>query len=99
MGTYCAPPVTDLFFVCYERYFMLSLTITKLMLLTHFNSGSRYLDDLHNIDNPYFKQMESQIYPNELQLNKAKSFNTESSFMDVDFSTANGIVSSIIYDK
>ena len=69
------------------------------MLLTHFNSGSRYLDDLHNIDNPYFKQMESQIYPNELQLNKAKSFNTESSFMDVDFSTANGIVSSIIYDK
>ena len=43
--------------------------------------------------------MESQIYPIELQLNKAKSFNTESSFMDVDVSTANGIVSSIIYDK
>ena len=43
--------------------------------------------------------MESQIYPIELQLNKANSFNTESSFMDVEFSTANGIVSSIIYDK
>ena len=28
-----------------------------------FNSTSRYLDDLLNIDNPYFEQMVSQIYP------------------------------------
>ena len=27
-----------------------------------FNSTSRYLDDLLNIDNPYFEQMVSQIY-------------------------------------
>ena len=26
MGTYCAPLVADLFFFCYERYFMLSLS-------------------------------------------------------------------------
>ena len=26
------------------------------------NSTSRYLDDLLNIDNPYFAQMVSQIY-------------------------------------
>ena len=32
-----------------------------------FKSISRYLDDLLNIDNPYFDQM---IYPTELQLNK-----------------------------
>ena len=32
---------------------------------------SRYLDDLLNIDNPYFAQMVSQIYPAEIQLNKA----------------------------
>ena len=31
------------------------------------NSASRYLDDLLNIDNPYFEQMVSQIYPSELQ--------------------------------
>ena len=36
------------------------------------NSTSRYLDDLLNIDNPYFEQMVSQIYPTELQLNKTK---------------------------
>ena len=28
-----------------------------------FNSTSRYLDNLLNIDNPYFAQMVSQIYP------------------------------------
>ena len=35
-----------------------------------FNSTSRYLDDLLNIDNPYFEDMVNQIYPSELQLNK-----------------------------
>ena len=41
-----------------------------------FNSTSRYLDDLLNIDNPYFAQMISQRYPTKLQLNKANSTNT-----------------------
>ena len=38
-----------------------------------FNSTSKYLDDLLNIDNPYFEQMVSQIYHTEFQLNNAKS--------------------------
>ena len=33
MGTNCAPFVADLFLFCYERDFMLSLTIIKLILL------------------------------------------------------------------
>ena len=33
MGTNCAPLVADLFLFCYERDFMLSLTIIKLILL------------------------------------------------------------------
>ena len=36
-----------------------------------FDSTSRYLDDLLNIVNPYFEVMVKQIYPPELQLNKA----------------------------
>ena len=48
-----------------------------------FNSTSRYLDDLLNIDNPYFEQMVSHIYPTELQLNKANSFDTEAPFSDL----------------
>ena len=41
-----------------------------------FNSISRYLGDLLNIDNPYFEQMEDHIYPTELQLNKANFADT-----------------------
>ena len=36
-----------------------------------FNSASRYLDVLLNIDDSYFEQMVRQIYPTELELNKA----------------------------
>ena len=46
-----------------------------------FNSTSRYLDDLLNIDNPYFEGMVNQIYPSELQLNKANASDTEAPFL------------------
>ena len=53
---------------------MLSLSDTNQAdIIEAFNSSSRYLDDLLNIDNPYFEQMVGQIYPTELQLNKANS--------------------------
>ena len=89
-GTNCAPLVADLFLFCYERTFMLSLSD---------NSTSRYLDDLLNIDNPYFEQMVGQIYPTELQLNKASSSNTEAPFLNLNLSITNSIASSKSYDK
>ena len=48
-------------------------------------STSRYLDDLLNIDNPNFKNMVSQIYPDEseFQLIKASSSDTEVLFSDL----------------
>ena len=64
-----------------------------------FNSTSRYLDDLLNIDNPYFEGMVNQIYPSELQLNKANPSDTEAPFLDLHLSFSNGFVSSKIYDK
>ena len=45
-----------------------------------FNSTFRYLDDLLNIDNCYFEGMVNQIYPPELQLNKANTSDTEAPF-------------------
>ena len=67
MGTNCAPLVADLFLFCYERDFMLSLSDNNQAdIIEAFNSTSRYLDDLLNIDNPYFEQMVGQIYPTEL---------------------------------
>ena len=68
-------------------------------IIEAFNSTSRYLDDLLNIDNPYFEQMVGQIYPTKLQLNKANSSNTEAPFLDLNLSITKGIASSKIYDK
>ena len=78
MGANCAPLVADLFLICYERYFMTSLSDdNQADIIQAFNSTSRYLDDLLNIDNPYFEGMVNQIYPPELQLNKAITSDTQ----------------------
>ena len=49
-------------------------------IIAAFNSTSRYLDDLWNIDNIYFDQMVDWIYPTELQLNRKNSSDTEAPF-------------------
>ena len=64
-----------------------------------FNTTSRYLDDILNINYVYFDNMVSQIYPSELQLNKANASDTEAAFLDLHLSTSNDIVSTKIYDK
>ena len=53
-------------------------------LSSHFSIQPRYLDDLLNIDNtvPILTGMVNQIYPSELQLNKANSSDTEAQFLD-----------------
>ena len=100
MGTNCAPLVADLFLFCYERDFMTSLSDDNQADITEaFNSTSRYLDDLLNIDNPYFEGMVNQIYPPELQLNKANTSDTEAPLLDLHLSISYGFVSCKIYDK
>ena len=62
MGTNCAPLVADLFLFCYERDFMMSLSDDKQAdVIDAFNTTSRYLDDILNINNVYFDNMVSQI--------------------------------------
>ena len=65
MGTNCAPLVADLFLFCYERDFMMALSDNKQTdVIDAFNTTSRYLDDILNI-NYVFDNMVSQIYPSE----------------------------------
>ena len=72
MGTNCVPLGADLFLFCYERDFMLSLSEDNQSEVNEtFNSTSRYLDDLLKIDNNFFDSIVNQIYPSELQFNKA----------------------------
>ena len=100
IGTNCAPLVADLFLFCYERDFVTSLSdVKQAEIIEAFNSASRYLDDLLNIDNPYFECMVNRIYPPELQLNKANTSDTEALFLDLHLSISNGFFSSKIYDK
>ena len=100
MNTNCAPLVADLFLFCYERDFMTSLSDDKQAdIIDAFNTTSRYLDDILNINNLYFDNVVSQIYPSELQLNKAISSDTENAFYDLHLLISNDIVATKIYDK
>ena len=84
MGTNCAPLIADLFLYCYERDFMSDLQKSKRFdLIDMFNDTSRYLDDIFTIDNPEFEKHIPDIYPAELQLNKANTSNKETSFLDL----------------
>ena len=57
--------------------------------------GKGYL----NINNIYFDNIVRQIYPSELQLNKANTCDIEAAFLDLHMSISNDIVSTKIYDK
>ena len=83
MGTNCAPLVTDLFLFCYERDLMMSLSDDKQAdnyIIDVFNTTPRHLDDILNINNVYFDNMVSQLYPSELQVNKANTSGTKAAF-------------------
>ena len=54
MGTNCAPLVAHLFLFCLEKDFLLSLSDdNQSVVIEDFNSTTRYLDDLLNIDNNF----------------------------------------------
>ena len=67
-------------------------------MIDAFNSTSRYLDDLLNINNIQFEQMVHRIYPAELQLNKPNASDTEAAFLDLNLSIHIDTVSTKIYD-
>ena len=74
MRTNCASLVASLFLFCYERDFMLSVSDNNQAdVVEEFNSTSINLNGLLDIDNRYFEQMVSQLYPTELQLNNVDS--------------------------
>ena len=77
MGTNCATLIADLFLFC----FMMSLSDDKQAnIIDAFNTTSKYLNDILNINNVYFDSMVSQIYPSEPHLNKANTSNIEAAF-------------------
>ena len=64
-----------------------------------FNTTSRYLDDILNINNITFDNTISLIYPSEFQSNKANISDTEALFYNLHLSISDNIVSTKMYDK
>ena len=79
MGTNCAPLIADLFLLLrnLQKY-------KRFDLIDKFNDTSRYLDDIFTVDNPEFAEHIPDIYPRELQLNKANTSDKETSFLDLN---------------
>ena len=97
MGTNCAPNVADLFLFCFERDLMTSLSeVKQAKIIEAFKSTSRYLDDLLNIDNPYFECMVNRIYPPELQINKTITSDTEAPFTGFTFLNLFGLLECLV---
>ena len=57
------------------------------------------MDDILNINNVYFDNMVSQIYPSEFQLIQANTSDTEVTFKDLHLSISNNIVYTKIHDE
>ena len=100
MGTNCALLIADLFLHCYERDFMSDLQKSKRHdLIDMFNDTSRYPDDIFTIDNPEFEKYIPDIYPAELQLNKANTSDKETSFLDLNIKVIGSDIHTSVYDK
>ena len=68
-------------------------------LIDKFKDTSRYLDDIFTIDNPTFAEHIPEIYPRELQLNKANTSDKESSFLDLNIKAIGNDIHTSVYDK
>ena len=81
---------------------ILCLTFTNLKqydLIYMLNETSRYLDDIFTIDNPEFEKHIPDIYPTELQLNKANTPDKNISILDLNIRVSGSDVHTSVYDK
>ena len=72
---------------------------SKFDCILNINNEAIGFKHILNINNIYFDNTVSQIYPSELQLNKANTSDTEAAFLDLHLSNSNDMVSTKIYDK
>ena len=52
-----------------------------------------------DIDDNFFESMVNSIFPSELELNKAKVSDTDTSFLDLHLSISDGFVRTKMFDK
>ena len=97
VGTGCAPLVADLFLFCCGGDFVVSLSGDRRAgVIDAFNTASRCLDGVLDVNNVYFENMVGRVCPSELQLGGAGASDTEAAFLDLHLSVSNDIVSTKI---
>ena len=100
MGKKLCSTHLNLFLFCYKMDFMSNLHKSKQYdLIDMLNDTSQYLDDIFTIDNPECEKYIPDIYPTELQLNKANTSDKETSFFDLNIKVIGSDVHTIVYDK
>ena len=100
MGSDPAPFFANLFLYHYESSWLKSIRKTNNTLARKFGKVFRYIDDLLALnDGLSFESFYSEIYPEELQLNKENEDNTQTNFLDLHIAIDNGIFVTQLYDK
>ena len=85
---------------CHEMDSMSHLHKSKRYgLIDMFNDTSRYLNDIFTIDNPEFVKHIPDIYPTEFQLNKVRTSDRETSFLDLNIKVICSDVHTSVYYK
>ena len=99
MGTNCAPLLANLYLFHHEYHFLRRLATEKNIHGKLFGLTFRYIDDLLSVNNKYFKDYVSDIYPDALELKETTESNTSCSFLDLLLFDDDGELKSRVYDK
>ena len=75
-----------------------NFTWTHLELLSYCHLF-KYITYIFTIDNPEFEKHIPDIYPAELQLNKANTSDKETSFLDLNIKVIDSDIHTSVYDK
>ena len=101
MGTNCAPLLVNLFLYSYESEFLDSLVRSgHRKLARSFNLCYRYIDDLIVFNNEKFIDYVKDIYPSELNVEKANRLDDQANYLDLTFIIGNNDrLCTKLYDK
>ena len=100
MGSDPAPFFANLFLFYYESKWVNNLKKKDMIKARTLGNIFRFIDDLNAInDSGEFEKNYRHIYPEELELGKENSNNTEASFLDLDLKIINGIFKVGLFDK
>ena len=100
MGTDPGPDFANLFLHYYEFSFIHNNTRTKYGLCKKLSNGFRYIDDIVFFNSEtQFEAEKSNIYPQELTLNRENNLNQKASFLDIDIEIIDKKFVTSLYDK